>query len=205
MIIKLSKSLIPRLFSYLFHPVFMPVVGLLLIFHSGIYSGIIPANYTRYLFMIVILCNIILPVSIIPALIYLKYLDNIHIDERRERLLPMFFGTICYYGGYYIISKFSPSFLINTFLLASTIIVFCLLLVSFYWKISIHMAGIGGITGLIIILSVGFRIEMVVILCLSILVAGIIASSRLALGAHNILQILAGYILGLAVVIVLMM
>ena len=196
---------IPRFFSYIFHPVFMPLIGLFIILNSGIYSETIPANYSRFLLLIVFICDVLLPLSIIPALIYLKHLDNIYIDEKKQRLIPLFFTTICFYIGYYVIDKFTHSILINYFLLSATVVVLGILLISLFWKISIHMAGIGGLTGLIIILSKSYHIDMVILLCAAILITGTIASSRLALGTHTIFETFAGYIFGLAVILLIML
>jgi len=195
---------LPKFFSFLFHPVLMPAIGLFIILNSGIYSESIPANYSRFLFLIVFLCNVVLPVSILPALIYLKHLDNIYIDEKRQRLIPLFFTTVCFYIGFLIVSKFSNSTLINNFLLSSTVVVFVLLLISLFWKISMHMAGIGGLTGLIIVLSTIYQIDMAVILGTAILIAGTIATSRLALNSHSILQVFSGYLLGLSIILLIM-
>jgi hypothetical protein len=195
---------LPKFFSFLFHPVFMPLIGLFIIFNSGIYTESIPVNYSRFLFIIVFLCNVAIPVSIIPALIYVKNLDNINIDDKRQRLIPLFFTAVCFYGGYFIVSRFSHSMLINAFLLSGTLIVSCLFLISFFWKISMHMAGIGGLTGLIIVLSIFYKIDMAIILSTAILITGFIATSRLALSAHSIIEILAGYFLGLIIVMIIM-
>jgi hypothetical protein len=189
---KLSKIL-----SYIFHPVFMPLIGLALIFNSGIYQSEIPVSYIRFMYLIVLLCNILLPVSIIPVLIYLRHIQNSEIDERQERILPLFFATICFYLGYYIVSKYSHSQLINIFMLSMAAIVVSVMIISVFWKISLHMTGIGGITGLIIILSYLYRADIITYLCIAIVLSGIIASVRLASGSHTRLQILAGYLLGL--------
>jgi membrane-associated phospholipid phosphatase len=79
-------------------------------------------------------------------------------------------------------------------------VVFIVLIISMFWKISIHMAGIGGITALIIILSVVYRTDMTLLLCIALLLSGIIASIRLALKAHSPAQLLAGYIVGIMTV-----
>jgi membrane-associated phospholipid phosphatase len=193
-----------KILSYIFHPIFMPLVGLAIIFNSGIYESDLPGGYMRFLFLIVLLCNVMLPVSIIPVLIYIRHIQNLNIDERRERIIPLFFAAICFYIGYYLVALHSHSQLINLFMLTATAIVIVVLLVSLFWKISLHMTGVGGITGLIIILSYLYRADILILFCIAILISGIIASARLASGSHNPLQILAGYLLGLLGVLGLM-
>lgn len=174
----------------------MPLIGLAVIFNSGIYESGLPTGYMRFLYLIVLLCNVMLPVSIIPVLFYIRHINNLNIDEKRERIIPLFFTTICFYIGYNIISRYSHSQLINLFMLSTTIIVVVIMLTSIFWKISLHMTGIGGITGLIIILSYLYRADLIFLLCAAILISGIIASARLVIGSHNLLQIIAGYLLG---------
>jgi hypothetical protein len=194
-----------KFISFLFHPVFMPLVGLIIIFNSGVYFMDVPVEYKRFVYLVVILCHILLPLSILPVLIYLKHLRNYSLDIRRERLIPLFFTTICFYIGYYFVSKLAPVRLINLFLFSSTVVIFILLFVSLFWKISIHMTGIGGLTGMILVLSFTYGIDSTIVLSFSIFVAGLIATSRLALQSHSILQLTAGYLTGLLSVFVLMM
>jgi hypothetical protein len=194
-----------KILSYIFHPIFMPLIGLAIIFNSGIYESELPAIYMRFLYLIVLLCNVMLPVSIIPVLFYIRHINNLNIDERRKRMIPLFFASICYYIGYNIISRYSHSQLINLFMLSISVIIVVVMLVSLFWKISLHMTGIGGITGLIIILSYLYRADIIFLLCATILISGIIASARLAIGSHNFLQIIVGYLLGLVGVLGLML
>jgi hypothetical protein len=196
---KLSKIL-----STFFHPVFMPLFGLVVIFNSGIYESGLPVGYIKFLYIIVFLCNVLLPLSIIPVLIYIKQIQNLEINERSERIIPLFFASMCFYIGYYIVSVHSQSILVNLFMLSTTAVVVVVLLVSLFWKISIHMAGIGGITGLIIILSYVYRADILILLCVVILISGILASARLASSSHSLLQVIAGYLLGLLGVLGLM-
>jgi hypothetical protein len=80
-----------------------------------------------------------------------------------------------------------------------------MLIISLFWKISLHSAGIGGITGLIIILSVAYSIDMTFFLSAAILISGLIITIRLVLNTHTVLQLVAGYVLGALAVIGLML
>lgn len=187
--------------SYLFHPIIMPLTGLIIILNSGIYSVDLPREFETYLYLMTGLCSLILPLSFLPVLIYFQYVKEITLGERRERLIPLFFTTICFYAGYFFISKFSPVKVINLFLLSSTLVVMLILIISLFWKISIHSAGIGGITGLIIILSLTYSVDMTFFLSAAILISGFIFTARLVLNTHTILQLVAGYMVGVIAVI----
>jgi membrane-associated phospholipid phosphatase len=71
-----------------------------------------------------------------------------------------------------------------------------LLLVSLKWKISAHLAAIGGLTGGFFGLSFRLQENPVHILIFLILVSGVLGTARLVLGKHNKAQIYAGFLLG---------
>lgn len=194
-----------KIASYLFHPIIMPLLGLAIILNSGIYSVDLPREFETYLYLMTALCSLVLPLSFLPVLIYFQYVREITLGERRERLIPLFFTTICFYSGYYFISKFSRIEVINLFLLSSTLVVMLMLIISLFWKISIHSAGIGGITGLIIILSLTYSVDMTFFLSAAIFISGLIFTARLLLNTHTILQLVAGYLIGALAVIGLML
>jgi len=189
-----------NLISYLFHPIFMTILGVLIIFNSGIYISEIPAEYKRYILTIVFLCDILIPLTLIPALYLFKNIQHITLNERRERIIPLFFSTVCFYIGYYLVSRFAAIRVVNLFLFSGVVLLLVILLISVFWKISLHMAGLGGITGLILILSYSYVLDMTVFLSAAILISGIVGTARLALNSHSLLQIVTGYAAGLLIV-----
>ena len=76
-------------------------------------------------------------------------------------------------------------------------------LISFFWKISLHMISMGGMLG-IILASHYFYTEMyLAIICLT-LVSIVLAIARIKEKAHSSSQIIAGFILGLFVQVFLL-
>ena len=75
------------------------------------------------------------------------------------------------------------------------------LLITFFWKISIHAIGISGLAGAFLGFSeLLFPIQngegITIINILLLLLVGVICSARLYLKAHSFLQIIAGITLG---------
>jgi membrane-associated phospholipid phosphatase len=66
-----------------------------------------------------------------------------------------------------------------------------------YWKISMHMTGIGGLCGSLLLCSIIWPIDIRWMLAAVFLIAGIIGSSRLILNAHTPAQVSAGFFAGL--------
>jgi membrane-associated phospholipid phosphatase len=72
--------------------------------------------------------------------------------------------------------------------------------ITHFWKISSHMVGIGGIIGFlfsVVLKTHNYSLEYP--LLVGVVASGAVASSRLYLHAHNFLQIVAGFFLGMVI------
>ncbi|MFM9027863.1 MAG: hypothetical protein ACKOQ6_07685, partial [Bacteroidota bacterium] len=70
------------------------------------------------------------------------------------------------------------------------------LLINYFWKISIHMVGIGGALGLMFAVNSIIIIDLSMAIVLTTLVTGLLGTARLSLGAHDSWQVYAGFFTG---------
>lgn len=98
-----------------------------------------------------------------------------------------------------MISDALVAFLIRKFLFAAVGCVFMGLVVSFFWKISLHMISVGGALALLFIVNISGFGTMLWVLIVGVLLTGALASSRLYLGRHTPLQVAAGFVGGFIV------
>ena len=148
------QRLVAKIISIIFHPLFMPVYGVLLLFFiSGTFLSYLPGIVKRIVFIIIAVNTIILPLSVVPFYISQKIIKSVHMDTLRERIIPLTLNGFFFYLGYYLLNRLQIPDLIKVYMLASFSVVVVSLLVSLKWKISIHMIGIGGLTGAIISIS----------------------------------------------------
>jgi len=89
--------------------------------------------------------------------------------------------------------------LLPNMVLGAAISIFISWLINFKWKISIHMVGIGGLIGILIGISIRLGADLLIPVLASVLLAGLLGSSRMRLGAHTESQVYAGLMLGLAI------
>lgn len=189
-----------RIISVLFHPMLMPSLGLFLIFQAGTHLSYIPFEAKRIIFLTVFLSTCILPVSILPLLYQFRMIKSFNMETPRERLLPVFFTGFFYYLGFMLLKKMGISGIISNFILASLLAVFSAVVVTIFWKISLHMIGIGGVTGAIMAIGIRYNLDLAPWLTLLFLASGLTATARLHLGAHNPAQIYVGFMWGLLIV-----
>ncbi len=183
--------------STVLHPMLIPTLGLFLIFNIGGHFSYLPIDHKRVIYLIVFLSTCVLPLSLIPLFILLGLIKNVYMEDRRERLFPTLATGLFYLLGYFFLSRIPivPSFILG-FMLATIVAITLALSITMFWKISMHMIGIGGLTGAILALSMRFGLDIWLIFTVIILLAGLLGSSRLYLKAHTPLQVHAGFLLG---------
>ena len=71
-------------------------------------------------------------------------------------------------------------------------------LINIFWKISTHTAAIGGVAGALFIFSEVFRFNPIWWFSLTLIIAGILGTSRMILRQHTLLQVVVGFFVGFA-------
>lgn len=189
-----------KLISYLLHPIFVPLIGLFLILNSGAYISAIDIRIVRMLYLIVITFTLLLPLVLLSLFLFSGYIHSVDMDERRQRIIPYFVTFILFYIAYFLVKKLPVSTFISSYLFASAISLLLIIIITYFWKISTHMAGMGGLAGLMLSLSFVFNTDTMYFLVIVFFLSGLLASARIRLDEHKPVQVYTGFILGLVVV-----
>ena len=194
------QKLIAKIISVIFHPLFMTGYGLLILFFiSGTFLSYLAGPVKNIVLIIIAVNTIILPLSVVPLYFSQKIIKSIHMETARERVIPLMMNSIFFYLGFYLLNRLQVPELIKMYVLASFSVVVVTLLVSLKWKISIHMMGIGGLTGAIISISWHLGVDMIAVWMGLILCGGLIGFARLELNKHTPAQVYSGFFIGLIV------
>lgn len=187
-----------KLFSVLFHPIFIPLIGIAFIFHSNTYL-----NYTIHpelknaIYLLIILNTILMPVVISSFLLWKRMITSIKMENQKERTLP-YIGTIIFYLlTLYLLKDVYVPALVFLFMIGAAASVLTALIINFFWKLSAHMIGMGGLCGTLICISHKLQTDMLLFILLTIIVSGFVGASRILLKAHNPKQVYAGFLIGL--------
>ncbi len=185
-----------KIISVIFHPLFMPVYGMLIIFSAPTLFGYLPFAVKKLLFLIVVINNIFLPLSLMPFFKYRNIISSWSVENRRERIIPLLFTTLLYLTTSFIIFRFSIPVFLKSFLFAAFFISMVVTIINFWWKISIHSVGLGALTALVLILTIKMYSPMVWYLITVIVASGLVLSARLKLNTHSPQQVWFGFLTG---------
>jgi hypothetical protein len=195
---------IARLLTILFHPLFIPFYTLLILFNVNTYFAILIPVKAKYLLTgLVFLTTILFPLFLVFLLYRLKLIKSFHMQSKEERIYPLLITAIFYYLTYYLLKSFTISFIFSYYMLGSTFLTICALIISFYMKISLHMIGIGGMIGLFMGLSINRNIDLTWFIIPAILLAGMLGFARAKSNSHRPSEIYSGFLVGAGILFLL--
>jgi hypothetical protein len=188
--------------SYLFHPLIMPSLGLLLLLNSGTYLSLLDPAAKRAILFVMVLGTLVFPLMMLPILYYRNLVSSIQDATKQERLVPQIIILILYVITFVYFNKLPLSRVIHAYVLSSSLVLLLVILLNLRLNICFHSAALGGLTGLIITVIFLYETPLQGILMLSLLAGGLTGSSRIAMGLQKAWEILLAYVLGISVVLV---
>jgi hypothetical protein len=189
-----------QLISYLFHPLLIPAYGLLIIFIAPTLFRYIPLRVKELLFLIVLINNILIPVTLVPFFRYRNLISSWRFTTRNERSIPLFIIALLYFITSFIMFGLQIPVFFKAYSYSLSTIILILFIVNMWWKISLYSAGAGVLTGLILALSLKMTAAIPLLFVSILLASGLVLSSRLKLNRHSPLQVYTGFFTGFAIV-----
>ncbi len=188
-----------KIISVILHPIFMPLIALKLTLFLVPSIGFALNTYVRFIVGIVVISTIVFPLISILFFIKTGSVKSLEMSSHKERFPPLIYSALFMFVGYQFVNSaltFAP--ILKAEFLGAIVIVSLAAVISKFWKISLHMLGIGGLVGVLIGLNFlyGGLSQFVVI---SILLSGVLGVSRINEKAHNYSQVYTGFIVGVSV------
>ena len=186
---------IAQILSALFHPLMMVTYGMILAV-TCTYMAVFPATFKWLLVGMTFLTTAFLPGGAIALLAKTGVIQDQSLDNRRERVLPYLFYMASLLCCLYFYRRMMMPFWMMSLLVGTLVAMGITLLVNFVWKISAHCIGIGGLLGGLMGVARIYHLNPYPGLMAWILLAGMLATSRLYLEKHTPTQVYIGFFLG---------
>ena len=181
--------------SDVFRPSYFPLLGIVLLLLFS-YLSLLPWGLKLSLLLMVAFWTLLLPSLGVRA--YRRFTNKSRQDLllRRNRIVPYVIHILCYGCLLHLLHRISVPTFLESMIIISLLVQCVCTIVTLWWKISMHSAGVGAIMGAIVAYSVMFNFNPVWWLCLSIFVSGLVNSSRMLLRQHTLGQVLGGTLVG---------
>jgi hypothetical protein len=188
------KKLLP-LFSYIFHPVFIPVYATL--YYLFLNNSTFGNQEIYFILSQIAIITLLIPILFFFILRYSGKIGSIMAPVLSERKLPLViqcFLIILLVRNSITVERYPALHFFLLGALFSTLI--ALLLIFLKKKASLHMIGISALTLFAFGLTLHYQTQNVALIAFLILMNGFVASSRLVMKAHTSSELIIGVILG---------
>lgn len=184
-----------RVFSAIFRPYYMPVVGFIGLF-SFTYLSLLPFNFKLFILLAIYCFTILIPQICIFCYRKINGWAPHQIRIQANRTIPYAISIISYVACLWLMYRMHlPRYMCGIIVAALLIQASCAI-INIWWKISTHSAGAGGIIGALLAYSTLFDFNPINWLCILILISGVVGSSRMLLRQHTLGQVIGGTLLG---------
>ncbi len=187
--------------SFLFHPLIMPTLGLLLMLNSGTYISLLDPAAKHAILFVMALGTLFFPLILFPILYYRNLVGNLQDAPKEQRVISQVIILILYIITFIYFSRLPLSRVVHSYVLSAAITLFLVLILNLKFKICLHTTALGGLTGLIIALIYLYETPLQGVLMLSLLAGGVVGTARLAMGGRRSGEIYAGYLIGFGIVL----
>lgn len=184
-----------RMLSMLFTPFYLPIIGLILLF-SFTYLSLFPWLYKLQVLVLAYLFTILLPTFMIRFYRHYHGWTLIELGIRERRMVPYVISIICYFSCIYVMETLHMPHFMGSIIIAALLVQIVCALINVWWKISTHTAAVGGVAGALFAYAEYFSFNPVWWLCLVIIVAGLLGTSRMILRQHSLSQVVGGFGVG---------
>lgn len=188
------KKILP-FFSYLFHPIFIPVMATL--FYLFFYDSYFVNQEKYFIVLQILIITVFLPILFFFLLRATGKVDSVMVSEVSQRKIPLViqcFLIILLLRKSIPLARYPELHFFFLGVLLSTLQALGFLF--FKIKASLHMVGISALTVFVIGLSIHNQIYAINWIAFLILMNGFVASSRLEMKAHTTTELIIGFLLG---------
>jgi hypothetical protein len=188
-----------KLISLLFHPLFAPIYSLAMITNLPLYINFkYGDDYFLYIYFLFFVNLVLAPLFVSIYLKRIKMIDSLEMRTVKERVIPYLTYLIFYSLTYFLLYKLKfPELYLMLYLMAGFAVALLLIFALIKWKVSAHLTAMGGVCGMLVILSTYFAVDLSTWLMTAVLASGLVATSRLQMKAHSAMDLLFGFFLGL--------
>ncbi len=210
---------VARVFSFVFHPLFvLTYMTLILLWTNPFSFGWRHIAEADTLLIILVMSTITMPGLAVLMMKGLGWVNSFEMETQAERIGPFLVAGVMYLSLYLHITR-AETFPVSlrVAVLGSLISLWGCFFLNNFLKISLHAAGMGGLVAMVALTrwvfgydeaQIGLMggknlvIPVNVLLYTVILIAGVVCTSRLIVRAHQRKDIYTGFILGFASIMI---
>ena len=193
----LVVQLLAKFISYVFHPLFIPlyITYFIIIVRSYQFAGISEWGNLRILLQVFVNCTF-LPLASILLLRALNFINSVFLKTQKDRIIPYIICMTFYFWNWYVFkNNHEVKDLVSMSMAIFNASVFGFL-VNISMKVSMHAISAGVMSTFIALLAFTDSSSFSLYLAITVLLSGIVCTSRLIVSDHSQKEIYYGFLIG---------
>jgi len=187
---------ISKFISYFFHPINFPIIGALLYFLFVPRHIFKLQEYT--ILSVIFIGTYLFPIIFLYTIKRFGMIKSYHMTSIEERKFPtLLFIALSYIVGNWLYKLTIVDLLTLLFFGYGLSLIVSYILLFLKIKISLHSSAIAGLIGFLICFSYHYKLNLLIIISIFFILAGLISTARLRLKAHKFSEVFWGFTLGL--------
>lgn len=184
--------------SIIFHPLIVPTYAAIAVLFGGhtIWSLFMTFHTRVILVWYVLVATALIPLAVMPILKSARLIESYSLITARDRVIPMLFMAVCYMSAMFVLSDKAGIDAARRFFLGPAVIMVLLTVITSRWKISTHTTAPGAAAALFLAITYAGYGVMTGGVLVTVVIAGLLGSARMATGQHTLSQVTAGFLLG---------
>lgn len=199
------NATLARIFSTIFHPIFMPLFTILTILYAFPFRyEYVPDKIWNITIFVLLGMTTAMPAIIILIMKKLEIVSDYDISQQKQRILPylIFFFfyllTFLQFRPKEISSNdFMEDALLAAIFLGATLSLAIAFFLNNFLKVSVHTMAVSNLFTFICLISRNTQKSLFLLLIMSLLIVGLVGSSRIYLRAHTKKEVYVGFICGI--------
>jgi membrane-associated phospholipid phosphatase len=199
------NATLARIFSTVFHPIFMPLFTILTILYAFPFRyQYVPDKIWNITIFILLGLTMVMPAITIFIMKKLEIVSDYDISEQKQRILPylIFFFfyllTFLQFRPKEISSnEFMEDALLAAIFLGATLSLAFAFFLNNFLKVSVHTLAVTNLFTFICLISRNTQKSLFILLIISSIIVGLVGSSRIFLRAHTKREVYVGFICGI--------
>jgi len=152
--------------SYILHPLLVPTYIIAFLLNMNVFLAfMIPFNVRLMIIGMLFTITFAMPAMVIYMMQRRGIISSLQMEIRSERFYPLLLTAIFWGLGYNLISRTGLPTVYYQYLLGGVAAIVIAMIINYFWKISLHMLGMGGLTGVFLGFALKIGIDFPVRAC----------------------------------------
>ena len=184
-----------RAISIVFHPLLLATWIVLLFGSLNKYAF---GNAEVHKMAVIVFFNtFFFPAFTLFLMYVLEFIPDLQMRKKKDRNIPFIAAQIFYIWSFMVVKQLQMPVFLQLFILGATISISLAFIVNIFYKVSLHMVGMGAVVMLMVLVVFTGAIDVGHILPALILLTGLIGTARLIEKAHTLGELYYGFLVGL--------